>query len=239
MYHLDEYLTVINQAERKWILKYSVLCLDKYICMMMRKIRFKGRILRSSSDPRNSMPILAAACPFLFPVLPPSSTWKKTQEVGKDYDSFGQGIIASQELKGVGLEGWQAPGGISPTSWTLCPWGGVRPEKDQYVQNRGTGQDSTWSNLSVMQTGGLEAACGFLITFFSSVAQLCPTLCDPMDCSMPGFPVHHQLSQLAQTHVRRVGGPSNHLILCRSLLLLPSIFPSIRVFANESPLHIR
>ena len=35
---------------------------------------------------------------------------------------------------------------------------------------------------------------------FSSVAQSCPTLCDPMDCSMPGFPVHHQLLELAQTH---------------------------------------
>ena len=40
---------------------------------------------------------------------------------------------------------------------------------------------------------------------FSSVAHLCPTLCDPMDCSTPGLPVHHQLSELAQTHVHRVG----------------------------------
>ena len=39
---------------------------------------------------------------------------------------------------------------------------------------------------------------------FSSVAQLCLTLCDPMDCSMPGLPVHHQLRELAQTDVRRV-----------------------------------
>ena len=39
----------------------------------------------------------------------------------------------------------------------------------------------------------------------SSVAQLCPTLCDPMDCSIPGFPVHHQLPEVAQTHVHRVG----------------------------------
>ena len=40
---------------------------------------------------------------------------------------------------------------------------------------------------------------------FSSVTQSCPTLCDPVDCSMPGFPVHHQLLELAQTHVQRVG----------------------------------
>ena len=40
---------------------------------------------------------------------------------------------------------------------------------------------------------------------FSSVAQLCPTLCDPMDCSAPGFPVHHQLLEPTQTHVHRIG----------------------------------
>ena len=76
---------------------------------------------------------------------------------------------------------------------------------------------------------------------FSSVTQLCPTLCDPMDCSMPGLPVHHHLPELTQTHVHRVGDPShpsNHLIPCHPLLLLPSIFPSIRVFSNESILHI-
>ena len=44
-----------------------------------------------------------------------------------------------------------------------------------------------------------------LSVLFSSVTQSCPTLCDPMDCSMPGFPVHHQLPELAQTHVYQVG----------------------------------
>ena len=121
-------------------------------------------------------------------------------------------------------------------------------------------------------------ACGFQV---SSVAQLHPTVCDPMDCSMPGLPVHHRLPELAQTYVLRLVAcmlfamllrfcclhlsciipkpvcafctyskyiielkiklvmPSNHLILCCPLLLLPSIFPSIRVFSNESALHIR
>ena len=74
---------------------------------------------------------------------------------------------------------------------------------------------------------------------FSSVTQLCPILCEPMDCTTPGFPVHHQLLELAQTHVHPVGDAINHLILCHPLLLLPSIFPSIRVFSNESALHIR
>ena len=74
---------------------------------------------------------------------------------------------------------------------------------------------------------------------FSSVAQSCPTLCDPIDCSTAGFPVHHQLPKLTQTHVHRVSNaiqPSHPL---SSLLLPPSIFPSIRVFSNESVLHTR
>ena len=74
---------------------------------------------------------------------------------------------------------------------------------------------------------------------FSSVSRSCPTPCDPMDYSMPGLPVHHQLlSSLKLMSIESVM-PSNHLICCRPLLLPPSIFLSIRVFANESALHIR
>ena len=61
----------------------------------------------------------------------------------------------------------------------------------------------------------------------------------PHGLRMPGFPVHHQLLELAQTHVHWLAMPSNHLILCCPLLLLPSIFPSIRVFSNESVVCIR
>ena len=73
----------------------------------------------------------------------------------------------------------------------------------------------------------------------SSVAQLCLTLCNPMHCSTPGFRVHHQLPELAQTHVRRVGDAIQPSLLCCLFLLLPSIFPSIRVFSKESVLPIR
>ena len=62
---------------------------------------------------------------------------------------------------------------------------------------------------------------------------------DPMDCSMPGLPVHHQLPEFTQTHSIESVMPPNHLILCHPLLLLPSIFPSIRAFSNESVLCIR
>ena len=66
-----------------------------------------------------------------------------------------------------------------------------------------------------------------------SVAQWCPTLCKPMDCIMPGFPVFHCLLEFAQTHVHWIEDA------IQPSLLLPSIFPSIRVFSNESSLHIR
>ena len=73
----------------------------------------------------------------------------------------------------------------------------------------------------------------------SSVAQLCPTLCDPKDCSMPGFPVHHQLLELAQTHVHRIGDAiqPSHPLSSPS----PPAFnlSSIRVFSSESVLFIR
>ena len=72
---------------------------------------------------------------------------------------------------------------------------------------------------------------------FSSVTQSCLTLCNPMDCSTPGFAVHHQLPELTPTHAIESVMPSKHLILCHPLLLL-SIFPSIRVFSNESVLRI-
>ena len=74
---------------------------------------------------------------------------------------------------------------------------------------------------------------------FSSVSQSCPTLCDPMDCSTPGFPVHHQLLELLKLMSIKLLMPSNHLILCCFLLLTPSMFPSIRIFSNESVLSIR
>ena len=74
---------------------------------------------------------------------------------------------------------------------------------------------------------------------FSSVTQLCPTLCDPMDCSTPGLPVYHQLPEFTQTHAHRVGDaiqPSPPL----SSPSPPTFnLSQLQVFANESALHIR
>ena len=78
---------------------------------------------------------------------------------------------------------------------------------------------------------------GILLLFL--VTQLCPTLGDPMDCSMLGFPVLHYLPGLLKLRSIASMMPSNHPILYHSLLLLSSIFLSIRVFSNESVLHIR
>ena len=64
-------------------------------------------------------------------------------------------------------------------------------------------------------------------------------LCNPMNRSTPGLPVHHQLQCTPKPMSTESEKPSNHLILCRPLLLLPSIFPSIRVFSNDLVLHSR
>ena len=79
----------------------------------------------------------------------------------------------------------------------------------------------------------------FYSLHFGSVTQLCRTLCNPMDCSMPGLPVHHQLWSLPKLMSIKSVMPSSHLILCRLLLLLPPMPPRIRVFSNESTLRMR
>ena len=74
---------------------------------------------------------------------------------------------------------------------------------------------------------------------FSSVAQSYLTLCNPLNRSTPGLPVHHQLPEFTQIHIIESVMPSSHLILCRPLFLLPPIPPSIRVFSNESTVYMR
>ena len=71
------------------------------------------------------------------------------------------------------------------------------------------------------------------------ITQLCPTLCAPMACSLPGFlSITNSWSLLKLMSIESVM-PSNHLVLCHRLLLLPALFPSIRIFSNESPLPIK
>ena len=116
------------------------------------------------------------------------------------------------------------------------------------IMDRGAGLATMWDNKESDMTEQLKQKNTYRWSTdtwkvaqhnyqFSSVTQLCLTLCDPTDCSMPGFPVHQLRSLLKFMSIESVM-PSNHLILCHPLLP-PSISPSIRVFSSESVLHIR
>ena len=74
---------------------------------------------------------------------------------------------------------------------------------------------------------------------FSSVAQSCPTLCDPMDYSTPGTPSITSSQSLLKFMCIESMMPSNHLMFCCPLLLLPPIHPSIKIFSHESTLCMR
>ena len=79
--------------------------------------------------------------------------------------------------------------------------------------------------------------CGSITYSVQSLSHV--RLCDPMGCSTPGLPMHHQLQEFIKLMSIELVMPSIHLILCCPLLLSPSIFPSIRVFSNEAVLRIR
>ena len=130
------------------------------------------------------------------------------------------------------------PGWVIAWGPPTCP--GLSPEQ----QAQGSGQDSLKSRTlrcHGLWSHSVSPGCTYtpevrMCLQFSSVAQSCLTLFEPMDCSTPGSPVYHKLPEFAQTHVHRVSDAIYRLILCSPLLLLPSIFPSIRVVYNESVL---
>ena len=108
------------------------------------------------------------------------------------------------------------------------------------------GLSKVFSNTTVQkhQLSGTQLTSPALISTcsvrFSSVAQSCPTLCDPMNsaCQASLSITNSRSPRKPMSSIQSVM-PSNHLILCHPLLLLPSIFPSVRAFSNESALHIR
>ena len=107
---------------------------------------------------------------------------------------------------------------------------GLLSQRDAKSQLQGRASIS-WADADRLWSRGM--------VLFSSVAQSRMTVCDPMDCSMPGFfSITNSWNLLKLMSIKSVM-PSNHLILYCALLLLPSIFPSIRVFSNESVLGIR
>ena len=105
-----------------------------------------------------------------------------------------------------------------------------------HLQDRCKFQNVSWNITELSKWQNLT--CLGKVTQFISIAQSCPAFCDSMDCSTPGLPITNSRSLLKPISIESVM-PSNHLILCHPLLFPPSIFPSIRVFSNESVLHIR
>ena len=137
----------------------------------------------------------------------------------------------------------EAPSGAAPSSWNALNY----PALTQVISTHSSKLcwRDTWSKQPFMSrpeasninTHSIQYS--FSSVQFSLVSQSCLTLCNPVDYSTPGLCVHHQLLEFAQTHDHQVGDAIQHLILCCALLLLPLNFPSIRVFSNESVLHIR
>ena len=99
-------------------------------------------------------------------------------------------------------------------------------------------QHPPWENLAACMLVNLGSRIHGFTVLYSLVAQSCPTLCDPVNRSTPAsLSITNSQSSHKPMSIKSVM-PSNHLILCHPLLLLPSIFPSIRVFSNESALCI-
>ena len=145
------------------------------------------------------------------------------------------------------------PHGLEPTSSSLH--GILQARILEWVAisfSRGSSQPRGWTCIShikgrfftIWATRETQEKGKFFTQSVSSVAQLCLTLCNLIDCSTPGFPGHHQFQEFTQTPFESIESiesvmPSNHLILCRPLLLPPSVFPSIGLFSDESVLHMR
>ena len=146
------------------------------------------------------------------------------------------------QAQGLGLHFWVGS--------TFFP--GVQTLARGWIRARGVGRYWAGSSSSHLHAGngglcsgqrqaGVKVApCPPSACVVVVVVKMCLTLCNSMDRSTPGFPVLHHLREFVQTHITstELMMPSNHFILCHPLLLLPSIFPSIRVLSNESALHI-
>ena len=110
--------------------------------------------------------------------------------------------------------------GLAPSSWRLISALSIWPPPTQQQRF------SLKLQISLSSSATRQRRCSAFKTSmwldsvqFISVVQLCPTLCDPMDCSTPGFPVHHQLPEFTQIHVHRVGDAiqPSHLLSSPSL----------------------
>ena len=169
--------------------------------------------------------------------------YKRFSATQEDLMSSGRGLVLFSRYEEIqGLESWNQFLKI-PSHLKSSP---TRSLEHRVPPSTLSSLRGCWRSAAAAAQGSVSAEadgkCPCSVTGnalqFSSVAQLCPTLCDPMDCSKPGFPVHHQLPELAQTHVHWVSDaiqPSHPLLSPSPTFNLSSI----RVFSNESVLHIR
>ena len=165
-------------------------------------------------------------------VLGSSGCYNKVPQTG------GVGSAQTAEIfshNSEGWEGWDQSASKFRFWWELFSW---RAESASVCPHLGEKEQVLSTSSPYKDTNPITGDPPSSVQF-SSVTQSCLTLCDPMDCSMPGLPVHHQFLEFTHTHVHWVGDaiqPSHPL---HPLLLPPSIFPSIRIFSNESVLRIR
>ena len=120
-------------------------------------------------------------------------------------------------------------------SFSFCWWKAEDPKEK--AEPKGGRHLGLWVTKGrKLLTGQKHPCCGMVCC---SMARSCLTLCDTIDSSTPGFRVLHYLQAFVQTHVHWVDDATQPFILCCPLLLLPLIFPSMRVFLSELALHIR
>ena len=136
--------------------------------------------------------------------------------------------------------------------WDPGPWPGIEPRQPRHWEGRVlvTGTPGSPQSHILLDEWIDRCACIYIhihmlllishwVGLFSSITQSCPTLCDPTESSLPGLPVQPTPRVYSKLMSIESVMPSNHLILCRPPLLIPSIFPRTRVFSSKSVLHIR
>ena len=160
------------------------------------------------------------------------------------YEISRKGKFTETKSNQMIVQGWRAQGHREHPWQRVSFWDDENVVKSRQWWGLHNSEYLTVYYKPLNHTPEMDSFYGMWITTFSSVqfssvAQSCPTLCDPMNRSTPGLPVHpNSWSSLKLTSIKSLM-PSSHPILCHPLFLLPPIPPSIRVFSNESTLRMR